>query len=187
MRAAADPASARRTPPSAAAARPGRRRVRRSLPCQHRSPRRRVASAAMAVVEGAGVELAYEERGSGSGVLLVHGLAARGSAWAQAATALAPDARVVTYDRRGYGGSGAPDPYDRTTVEEQAEDAAALVRSLGLGPVVVAGRDVGALVALDLAWRHGDLVRGVVAVDPAALQLSAMATEVLAAERVALE
>jgi pimeloyl-ACP methyl ester carboxylesterase len=141
----------------------------------------------MAVVEGAGVELSYEERGSGPGVLLVHGMAARASDWARVAEGLSERARVVTYDRRGYGGSGAPDPYDRTTVEEQAEDAAALVDALGLGPVVVAGRDVGALVALDLAWRHGDLVAGVVAADPAVLQLSAQATEVLAAERVALE
>jgi pimeloyl-ACP methyl ester carboxylesterase len=53
--------------------------------------------------------------------------------------------------------------------------------------VVAAGRDVGALVALDLAWRYPGLVRGVVAVDPAVLQLSPGATEVLAVERVALE
>jgi pimeloyl-ACP methyl ester carboxylesterase len=141
----------------------------------------------MPVVEGAGVELAYEERGRGPGVLLVHGIASRAAGWRPMAESLAPHARVVAHDRRGYGGSGAPDPYDRTTVEEQSEDAAALLRRLDLGPAVIAGRDVGALIALDLAWRHRDLVRGIVVADPAVLQLSASATDVLAGERVALE
>jgi pimeloyl-ACP methyl ester carboxylesterase len=104
----------------------------------------------MAIVEGAGVPLACFERGSGPAVLLVHGMADRAAGWEATAAGLAGEARPIAYDRRGYGGSGAPEPYERTTVEEQAEDAAALLASLGAAPAVMCGRDCGALVCLDL-------------------------------------
>jgi pimeloyl-ACP methyl ester carboxylesterase len=94
---------------------------------------------------------------------------------------------VIAYDRRGYGGSGAPEPYERTTVEEQAEDAAALLVSLDAAPAVVCGRDFGALVCLDLCKRHAALVRAAVLLDAPVLQFSAAAAETLSDERVALE
>jgi pimeloyl-ACP methyl ester carboxylesterase len=51
----------------------------------------------------------------------------------------------------------------------------------------VCGRDLGALVALDLVRRHRELVRAVALVDPALYQLAPDATEALSAERVVLE
>jgi pimeloyl-ACP methyl ester carboxylesterase len=137
--------------------------------------------------EGAGVELAYTERGEGSPVLLLHGMAASSADWEPVAAALAPSARVIAPDRRGYGASGAPQPYHRTTVEEQAEDIAALLRGLDAGPALLCGTDFGALVCLDLVKRHRALVRGAVLVEPPVFQLVAAATEALAAERAGLE
>src|SRR3954451_7447628 len=110
----------------------------------------RLLSPTMPVVEGAGVPLRYAERGTGEAVLLIHGMGADAQALQDLGDALAGEARVVAYDRRGYGGSGAPEPYGGTTVEEQAEDAAALLRALDAAPATVAGEGFGALVALDL-------------------------------------
>jgi pimeloyl-ACP methyl ester carboxylesterase len=141
----------------------------------------------MPTIEGAGVELAYEQSGAGPDVLLVHGMGTDHSAWAPTVAALAPDARVIAYDRRGYGASGAPMPYERTTVAEQAEDALALLRALDAGPAVGVGIDLGALVVLDLLLRHPDAVRAAVLVDVPAFPLVAEATEALANERSALE
>ena len=138
-------------------------------------------------VEGAGVELAYEERGQGPTVLLVHGMAASGADWAPVVERLASHARVIAYDRRGYGSSGAPDPYERTTVHEQAEDAATLLKALDAAPAVACAVDLGALVVLDLLSRHPGLLEGAVLVDPPAFMFVANATEALAAERLALE
>jgi pimeloyl-ACP methyl ester carboxylesterase len=138
-------------------------------------------------VEGAGVELAYEERGGGRAVVLVHGMADSAAGWTPVAEALAGVARIIAFDRRGYGASGAPEPYERTTVHEQAEDAAALIAELHAAPALVCGRDLGALVCLDLACRHRDLLRAVVVIDPPLYAFAAGATEALAAERVALE
>jgi pimeloyl-ACP methyl ester carboxylesterase len=120
-------------------------------------------------------------------VLLVHGIADRAEGWRDVSDALEGEARVIAYDRRGYGGSTAPVPYERTTVEEQAEDAAMLLRGLDAAPAVVCGRDLGAVVALDLVRRHRELVRAVALVDPALYQLVPDATEALSAERFALE
>src|SRR2546429_3134127 len=143
--------------------------------------------APMAIVEGAGVALACSARGEGAAVLLVHGMADRAVGWDAVAGTLADEARAIVYDRRGYGQSGAPEPYERTTVEEQAEDAVALLGALDAAPAVLCGRDFGALVCLDLCKRHAGLVRAAVVVDAPVLQFSAAAAEVLAAERVALE
>jgi pimeloyl-ACP methyl ester carboxylesterase len=133
------------------------------------------------------VELAYAERGAGPAVLLVHGPASDALALAPVAEALAPAARAIAYDRRGYGGSGAPEPYEGTTVEEQAEDAAALLRRLDAAPAVVAGEGLGALIALDLMKRHAGLVRAAVLADPPLFAFVPEATAALAAERGRIE
>ena len=134
-------------------------------------------------VEGAGVDLAYEEHGAGPPVLLIHGLASDARALGPVAAALAPDARVIAHDRRGYGASGSPEPYTGTTVMEQAEDAAAVLTRLDATGAVVAGDGFGALVALDLLRRHPGLVRAAVAADPPLFALVPEATEALAAQR----
>jgi pimeloyl-ACP methyl ester carboxylesterase len=132
--------------------------------------------------EGAGVELAYEDDGSGAPVLLVHDIASD-----RLALPVVPGARSIRFDRRGYGGSGAPEPYVGTTVMEQAEDAAALLRALGVSGAVVAGIGFGALIALDLTLRHGTLVRAVVAADPPLYAFVPEVNEELAEQRRVLQ
>jgi 3-oxoadipate enol-lactonase len=138
-------------------------------------------------VEGAGVALNVVERGAGAPVLLIHGLASDAEAMAPVAQALAAEARVIAYDRRGYGSSGAPEPYVGTTIEEQAQDAAALLGALAAGPAVVCGDGFGALVALDLAKRHGALVRAAVLSEPPLFMFVPAATERLGAQHAELE
>jgi pimeloyl-ACP methyl ester carboxylesterase len=131
-------------------------------------------------VSGAGVELAASESGSGVPVVVVHGMGAVPSA-------AGLPGRVVLYDRRGYGDSEAPEPYTRTTVGEQAEDLACVVRGSGAAPAVLVGHDLGALAVLDVLLRHAELARGAVLVDPPAYMFVAEATEALSSERAALE
>jgi pimeloyl-ACP methyl ester carboxylesterase len=138
-------------------------------------------------VEGAGVALNVVERGAGPAVLLIHGLAADAQALAPIAETLSSEARVIAYDRRGYGSSGAPDPYLGTTVEEQAEDAAALLGRLAAQPALVVGDGFGALVALDLAKRHRGLVRAAVIANPPLFMFVPEATEQLAAQHAEME
>jgi esterase len=142
----------------------------------------------MPVIEGAGVALHYEERGEGHPLLVIHGLASDAAAWAQALHELAATgARAIAYDRRGYGASGAPEPYVATTVQEQAQDAAALLEGLRAAPALLVGDGFGALVALELLVRRPGLATGAVLVDPPLFAFVAEATAVLAAQRQLLE
>jgi pimeloyl-ACP methyl ester carboxylesterase len=138
------------------------------------------------MLDRGGLNLAYDARGEGPAVLLVHGMADDRRGWRQTAGALSPHARVVTYDRRGYGESEAPEVYERTSVPEQTEDAAALIEHLGAAPAIVAGADFGALVCLDLLLRHRRLVAAAVLLAPTLYELLSGAADALAAQRVAL-
>jgi non-heme chloroperoxidase len=55
------------------------------------------------------IEIYYEDHGSGSPVVLIHGWSPNGDAWEkQTAAFLASGHRVITYDRRGFGRSSKP-------------------------------------------------------------------------------
>ena len=142
----------------------------------------------MPEIEGAGVALHYAERGDGPALLIVHGMASDSAAWAPALETLAAaGARAIAYDRRGYGASGAPQPYAATTVQEQAEDAAALLGALGAAPAILVGDGFGALVVLELLVRRPQLARAAVLADPPLLAFVPEAMKALAAERSLLE
>lgn len=141
----------------------------------------------MPTLEARGIEIVWSERGEGPAILLVHETAATGAVWDAVREALAPRARAISYDRRGWGASTAPEGYRRTTVEEQSEDAVALLESAKAAPAVVVGAGIGAIVALDLLLRRADLVTGTLLVEPPVLQLLPMATEALSGDRQRLE
>jgi pimeloyl-ACP methyl ester carboxylesterase len=141
----------------------------------------------MPTLEARGVEIAWRERGEGQPVLLVHETAADASVWGAVVESLAERARAISYDRRGWGASSAPEDYRRTTVEEQSEDAAVLLESADAVPAVVAGAGVGAMVALDLLLRRPELVAGTLLIEPPILQLLPSATEALSQDRRRLE
>jgi pimeloyl-ACP methyl ester carboxylesterase len=94
---------------------------------------------------------------------------------------------VIRHDRRGWGDSGAPEGYRRTTVTEQAEDAAVLVERLAEGPALICGAGLGAVAALDLALRRPDLCSGAVLIEPPLLAFLPDATEGLSSDRAAVE
>jgi pimeloyl-ACP methyl ester carboxylesterase len=102
--------------------------------------------------------------------LLVHGLASNARMWDGVADRLgAADVTALTVDLRGHGRSSKPDgPFDVPTV---AGDLATLIEQLDLDRPVVAGQSWGGNVAVELAARHPDLVRGIVCVDGGWLEL----------------
>ena len=139
------------------------------------------------MLEARGVEIAWSEHGRGSPVLLIHETAATQAVWKSLADALAREFRAIAYDRRGWGASSEPDDYRRTTIEEQSEDAAAVVEATAHGPAIVCGAGLGAVIALDLMLRRGELVSAAVLIEPMLLQLTPMATEALSEDRHRIE
>jgi pimeloyl-ACP methyl ester carboxylesterase len=117
-----------------------------------------------------GVRLSYEEHGSGEPILCIHGTGSSSALWRAAATELGRRGRAIVYDRRGFGRSERPDPFV-TDVHEHADDAAALLDSLGAAPAVVIGRSHGGEVAVDLALRYPDRVRALALLEGGGLSL----------------
>ena len=94
-------------------------------------------------------------------VLLLHGWTASADLnFFTSFDELSPAYRVVALDHRGHGrGLRSEQPF---TLEDCADDAAALLRLLGVGPAVVVGYSMGGAIAMLLWHRHPALVAGIV-------------------------
>ena len=88
------------------------------------------------------IELYYEDHGSGSPVVLIHGWPLSGASWEkQTAALLAAGHRVIAYDRRGFGRSSQPAVgYNYDTF---ASDLNTVLTSLSLTDVCLAGFSMG--------------------------------------------
>jgi 3-oxoadipate enol-lactonase len=95
------------------------------------------------------VRIAWERRGTGEPLLLVHGLGYARWGWEPVVDALAQAHEVVLFDNRGIGESDAPvGPY---TVSDMAEDAVAVLDAAGLERAHVLGTSLGGMIALQVA------------------------------------
>jgi pimeloyl-ACP methyl ester carboxylesterase len=97
--------------------------------------------------------------GNGACVLLLHGVGLRAEAWNAQIIALAERFTVIAPDMPGHGES-APLPGVPTLADYTDRIAEGLNE-----PVWVAGHSMGALIALDLAIRYPERVRGVAALN----------------------
>lgn len=106
-----------------------------------------------------GASLYHEVRGSGPVLLCIPGGPADASAFRKLADELAADYTVVTYDPRGLSHSPLEGPFDDArAIEINAEDAHRLISAVTDGKANVLGSSGGAVIALELAKRHGDQI-----------------------------
>ena len=124
---------------------------------------------------------------TGIPIVLVHGLASNCRLWdgaARALTGLGHD--VIALDLRGHGRSDKP--MDGYGVDSVARDIVDVIDILSRDnppwsrPLVI-GQSWGGNIVIELAARHGDSVRGVVAVDGGTIELSAAFREWSECER----
>jgi pimeloyl-ACP methyl ester carboxylesterase len=100
------------------------------------------------------IRLAYELRGSGEPLLMIHGLGYDRYGWGPLPDLLAEDFRVVVLDNRGVGASDAPaGPY---SVQQLAEDAIAVLDAAGIEQTNLFGVSLGGYVAQELALTRPD-------------------------------
>ncbi len=110
------------------------------------------------------IDLAATEYGSGSPLLILHGLFGSARNWAWVAQRLAAGRRVLALDARNHGAS----PWaDTMSYAEMAEDVAALARSRRLGAVAVIGHSMGGKTAMLYALTYPEEVRRLIVVDVA--------------------
>jgi pimeloyl-ACP methyl ester carboxylesterase len=109
-----------------------------------------------------GIQIHYQERGSGEPLLLIMGLGAPGSLWEDHVAAYEQHFRCILIDNRGAGDSDKPaGPY---TTKMMAADTAGLVDALGIERARVAGISMGSAIAQELALSHPEVVRSLLLV-----------------------
>ena len=105
------------------------------------------------------VRLHYLAAGEGEPVILLHGYAQNSHMWRPLIAALAKTNAVIAPDLRGFGQSSKPaNHYDQPPKgydkKSMAQDIHALVASLGLKRVRIAGHDIGLMVAYAYAAQY---------------------------------
>ncbi|MES2211244.1 MAG: alpha/beta fold hydrolase [Chloroflexota bacterium] len=126
-----------------------------------------------------GVRLAWHETGDGPDpILLLHGTLSNGRQLAPLAAQLARDggSRVLAVDRRSSGASRivGPRPLE---IGVHVDDLVAILDVEGIGAAIVVGISYGGVLALELAARHPERVRAVVAWEPPYRPLADAATQ----------
>jgi 3-oxoadipate enol-lactonase len=106
-----------------------------------------------------GLELACDDVGSGTPLLFIHGWPHDRSLWAAQLSGLQTQARCIAPDLRGFGDSSVTPPY---SIDQYADDLAALLTMLGVERAVVCGLSMGGYIALAMLRRHRSLLRGLI-------------------------
>ena len=120
-------------------------------------PTRSHSTAALPRIERDGARLRWRDEGAGRPWLLMHGWALDLDVWGPVSDVLAGAARVLRFDRRGYGEStGEP------SLAADAADALAVLDAAGVAQCAIVGMSQGARVAAMLAREHPARVSHVV-------------------------
>ncbi|NIZ61675.1 alpha/beta hydrolase [Sedimentitalea sp. CY04] len=124
--------------------------------------------------------LSYVTSGNGPLVVLIHGVGLRADAWCRQIDALSTEFTVMAIDMPGHGTSAVPDT-DMTLDDYSDAIASALPEA-----ALIVGHSMGAMIALDMASRFPDRVRGVAALN-AIYQRSTAARDAVMARAASLD
>jgi pimeloyl-ACP methyl ester carboxylesterase len=115
-------------------------------------------------VETNGIQMYYEERGSGDPLILIMGITATGDVWEAHAAEWSSEFRCIMADNRGVGQTDKPaGDYSSAMM---ADDYAGLMDALGIEKARIVGVSMGSIVAQQLCLRHPEKVQSAVLMCP---------------------
>jgi pimeloyl-ACP methyl ester carboxylesterase len=114
-----------------------------------------------AYVQANGLDIYYEEYGSGEPLLLVHGGFNNNTMWDIHIPIFAQHFRVIAPDSRGHGRT--KNPIKTLSYPMMAGDMAAFVQALGLQQPLVCGYSDGGQIALEMALHYPHIAKAYVA------------------------
>ncbi len=112
-----------------------------------------------------GIRLGFVEKGTGSPVILVHGIPTDYRAWENQMNVLSESFRTLSYSRR----CSYPNPnkdYSNSSIENNAEDLSGFINMKNAKPTHLIGHSYGAFVALYYAYKHPENVRSLILIEP---------------------
>lgn len=111
----------------------------------------------MALAPINGVEIYYEEHGTGTPVLFIHEFAGDYRSWAPQVQYFARRYRTIAYSARGYHPSSVPTDPSSYSEELNVEDAYGLLRHLGIEKAHIVGLSMGGNVTVKLGLAHPEV------------------------------
>jgi len=105
-----------------------------------------------------GIQLAYDRRGKGTPLVLLHGFPLDHHLWDEVIPLLEDTFDLILPDLRGFGGSSTVDSF--YAMEDYAQDLAGLLDQLGIQKTAIAGHSMGGYVALAFVRLFPERVRG---------------------------
>jgi pimeloyl-ACP methyl ester carboxylesterase len=107
-----------------------------------------------------GVPIYWEEHGAGPPLLMVQGFGFTLDMWHRVLPHLTPHRRVIVFDNRGVGRTGAV--AKTFTLEDMADDAMVVLTAAGIDRSDVFGISMGGLIAKTIGLRHPNRIRRLV-------------------------
>jgi 3-oxoadipate enol-lactonase len=110
-----------------------------------------------------GIDMAYRDEGAGQPILFIHAFPLHSAIWDRQIAAFSPRHRVIAPDLRGLGasarGTGA------ASLDQHADDMAALLGHLGIENATVVGLSLGGYITFALWRRHRERIAALVLAD----------------------
>ncbi len=110
-----------------------------------------------------GIDMAYRDEGAGQPILFIHAFPLHSAIWERQLAAFSPRHRVIAPDLRGLGatarGSGA------ASLDQHADDLAALLGHLGIENATVVGLSMGGYISFALWRRHRERIAALILAD----------------------
>ena len=119
----------------------------------------------MSTINRGGVNIYYEDHGSGPAVLLSHGYSATSRMWAGQVEALKDKYRVITWDMRGHGQTDSPADPAAYSEAATCDDMAAILSHLGLESAVIGGLSLGGYMSMAFNVAHPKMTRALMLFD----------------------
>ena len=112
-----------------------------------------------------GINVYYEDHGSGFPVVLMHGYSASSRMWQGQVEPVSASYRLITFDMRGHGQTDSPT--DQAAYSEAAVvgDLHELLKMLGVSKAVIGGLSLGGYMSLAFNLAHPEMVQALVLCD----------------------
>ena len=101
-----------------------------------------------------GVKLYYEETGAGDPILFLHEFGGHHLSWEPQVRYFSRHYRCISYAARGWPPSDIPESVDAYSQLRAADDAAAVLRGIGIARAHLVGLSMGATAAIEFGIRH---------------------------------
>lgn len=118
-------------------------------------------------IEVNGIPVSYIDDGRGEPVVFVHGAVGDLRVWEPIRESVANQHRFVAPTLRYFGTGEWPDNGGRFSVATHADDIAAFIEAMALGPVHLVGWSYGGNIVTAVALQHPEVVRSLILFEPA--------------------